>query len=98
MILYRSSPLRVQSVESWCDPSVWLQIPPPCRVFLGFEGGGTVENQDPSGASGGLFDLIFFICIAFLYEKCRLMMVIFKKYIVLFAEIHKGKEENIFFV
>ena len=28
-------------------------------------GGGTVETQDPSGACGGLFHLIFSICITF---------------------------------
>ena len=52
----------------------------------------SVENQDPSGASGGLFYLIFSICITFLDQYYRLIMAIFKKYIVLFAEIQIGKE------
>ena len=47
------------------NPTIWLQILPLSR-FWGFEGGGTVENQDPSGAYDGLFDLIFSICITFL--------------------------------
>ena len=65
-------------------------------MFFGVsKGGGSVENQDPSGACGGLFSLIFYICITFLDQYYRLIMAIFKKYIVLFAEIQKGKEENL---
>ena len=48
-IFYKSSPLLATD-------------PPPCRVFWSFEGGGvSVENQDPSGACGGLFHLFFVI-------------------------------------
>ena len=66
---------------------------PPLVAFFGVsKGGGTVENQDPSGACGGLFYLIFSICITFLDQYYRLIMATFKKYIVLFAEIQIGKE------
>ena len=74
--------------------SLPLAIDPPfSSVFWGFEGGGAVENQDPSGACGGLFCLIFSICISFLDQYYRFIMAIFKKYIVLFDEIQKEKKK-----
>ena len=52
---------KIESDEQIYIPLFGYRSPPPCRTFWGFEGGGgTVENQDPSGACGGLFDLIFF--------------------------------------
>ena len=72
--------------------------PSPLVAFFGVSKGGTVENQDPSGTCGGLFYLTFSICTTFLDKYYRLIMAIFKKYIVLLAEIQKGKEENNLFV
>ena len=47
--------------------------------FLGelLKGGGTVENLDPSGACGGLFHVMFSICIIFLQTYLIILLLFF---------------------
>ena len=56
----------------YCVSHDFLTDPPPSEIFGHFQGGGSVQNPDPSGACGGLFKKMNFTfritvkCINFL--------------------------------